>query len=93
MRFLILLAAIALTGCEVNRGGLVKTEEDRPIIVLRLSVDGCQYLVIGGTALHKSNCNNPFHWKDTPAVTLLPEIEIVPPEMEVEAKHPTRPIL
>lgn len=85
MRFLILLAAIALTGCEVNRGGLVKTEEDTPIIVLRISVDECQYLVIGGTALHKSNCNNPSHHPALP--------EVIPPEMQVEATYPPQQIL
>lgn len=64
MKPLILLAALALCGCDEKSKEQGVIESMKSVRVVRY--DGCQYLVyhIGtnvGTMTHKGNCDNPIH--------------------------------
>ena len=82
MRLVIILAALLLVGCDTPK---TTPSKENNIHVLNLSIDGCQYLVLNWSAVHKCNCNNPSHHPALP--------EVIPPEMQVEATYPPQQIL
>jgi hypothetical protein len=81
MRLLALLPALLLVGCDTPK---TNPSKENNIHVFHLSIDGCQYLILNWSAVHKGNCHNPLHSKHTPAApAIVPEV--IPPEMQVEA--------